>query len=81
MAAQTAFNEALHGTILSAQQIRFVEMIIDHLTAAGGMDPELLYKPPFTDTTAHGVSDMFNVNEVGHIIDTLTSFEPRLAWA
>lgn len=77
-AAQAAFNGALAGITLSAQQIRFVEMIVDHLTATGRMEPELLYKPPFTDTAPNGVSDVFGATEVSHIIAAIEDFTPRL---
>jgi len=77
-AAQMAFNDALAGRTLSAQQIRFVEMIVDHLTASGRMEPELLYAPPFTDAAPNGVSDMFTAADVASIVNTLVGFEPRL---
>lgn len=77
-AALTAFNEALIGKTLSVRQIRFVEMIVDHLTASGHMEPELLYAPPFTDTAPNGVSDLFESVDVEHIVNTLAGFEPRL---
>ena len=77
-AAQAAFNGALAGKTLSAQQIRFVEMIVDHLTATGRMEPDLLYKPPFTDTAPNGVSDVFGATEASHIIAAIEDFAPRL---
>lgn len=77
-AAQAAFNEALAGKTLSAQQIRFVEMIVDHLTASGRMEPELLYAPPFTDSAPNGVSDVFEMTDVSRIIETIEQFAPRL---
>lgn len=77
-AAQTAFNSALAGKTLSAQQIRFVEMIVDHLTATGRMDPELLYAPPFTDSAPNGVSGLFAEQDVSKIVETMLSFEPKI---
>jgi type I restriction enzyme R subunit len=80
-AAMVAFNEVLAGKTMSAQQIRFVEMIVDHLTASGRMEPELLYAPPFTDSAPNGVSDLFGVADVALIVETLQEFWPRLAGA
>lgn len=77
-AAQAAFNEALAGQILSAQQIRFVEMIVDHLSASGRIEPELLYAPPFTDSAPNGVSDVFGLADVSRIIEAIEEFVPRL---
>lgn len=76
-AAQAAFNDALAGTALSPQQIHFVEMIVDYLTASGQMDPAALYEPPFTNAAPNGVSDMFDGEAVARIVNTLEEFEPR----
>jgi type I restriction enzyme R subunit len=78
-AAQIAFNHALALITLSAEQIRFVEMIIDHLTSSGRMEPELLYAPPFTDRAPNGVSDVFDGAAVEAILDLLEEMNPRLA--
>lgn len=79
VAAMAAFNKALAGQILSAQQIRFVEMIVEHLTASGRMEPELLYAPPFTDNAPNGVSDMFEESVVESIVSLLSDLNPRMA--
>ncbi|MAY77682.1 DEAD/DEAH box helicase family protein [Citromicrobium sp. WPS32] len=76
-AAREAFNAALADTTLSAQQISFVELIVDQLTATGSMDPVLLYAPPFTDTAPNGVSDLFPADSVAKIVSTIEGFEPR----
>lgn len=78
-AAMTAFNDALAGQSLSAQQIRFVEMIVDHLTASGRMAPELLYAPPFTDESPNGVSDVFELKQVQNLVTAIQGLEPRFA--
>ena len=78
-AAQAAFNDVLAGMTLSAVQIRFVETILDHLTATGRMEPELLYAPPFTDDAPNGVSDIFPEATVEKIVGLLGEFAPRLA--
>jgi type I restriction enzyme R subunit len=78
-AAQQAFNEALADATLSALQIRFVETIIDQLTANGAMDPAALYEPPYTDEAPNGVSDVFEPMQVDQIIETVNAFTPRLA--
>ena len=48
-AAQAAFARFLEGTAYTASQIRFVQLIIEHLTRNGIMDPGKLYEQPFTD--------------------------------
>ena len=44
---------------LSAQQIRFVELIIDQLTARGFMEPSALYEAPFNSLHANGPEGLF----------------------
>jgi type I restriction enzyme, R subunit len=53
-AAQAAFSQFLNDRSLTSQQIRFVEMVIDQLTARGVMDASALYEPPFTNLHAGG---------------------------
>ena len=43
-AAKRAFVEFLDGRRLTGDQLRFVDEIINHLTACGVMDPKLLYE-------------------------------------
>lgn len=58
-AAKTAFGEFLASTPLSADQIRFVDQIVEHLALNGVLDPDLLFAPPFTNTHHEGVSGVF----------------------
>ncbi len=55
-AAKSAFSEFLAEGQYTADQIQFVNMIIDHLVANGMMKPELLFAPPFTDFHSHGIA-------------------------
>jgi type I restriction enzyme R subunit len=54
-AAQEAFAEFLTRGNLTADQMTFIGQIIDHLVHNGGMDPNLLFGPPFTDFHDNGV--------------------------
>ena len=40
--------------LATAAQIEFINMVIEHLTDQGVMDPALLYEPPFTDVAPTG---------------------------
>jgi type I restriction enzyme R subunit len=44
-----AFSEFLAAGTATAAQIEFINMVIEHLTGQGSIDPALLYEPPFTD--------------------------------
>jgi len=58
-AAQAAFSRFLSDRSLTPPQIRFVEMIIDQLTARGVMEAAALYEPPFSDLHAGGPDELF----------------------
>ena len=58
-AAQAAFSKLLSNQSLTPPQIRFVEMIIEQLTARGVMEPGALYEAPFTGLHAGGPDGLF----------------------
>lgn len=54
-AAQEAFAEFLTRGNLTADQMTFINQIIDHLVHNGTMDPNVLFGPPFTDFHDSGI--------------------------
>jgi type I restriction enzyme R subunit len=82
-AAQAAFSQFLSDRSLTAAQIRFIEMIIDQLTARGVMNPEALYEPPFSNLHAGGPDALFSGKEkvIDAVFKTLESLEPRVQGA
>jgi type I restriction enzyme, R subunit len=58
-AAQAAFSTLLSNQSLTPPQIRFVEMIIDQLTARGVIEPGALYEAPFVGLHAGGPDGLF----------------------
>lgn len=54
-AAKLAFAQFLNLGTLDADQITFINQIIDHLIHNGTMDPADLFKPPFTDMHDQGL--------------------------
>ena len=78
--AQKAFSQFLNDRSLTAPQIRFIEMIIDQLTARGVMDASALYEPPFINLHGEGPDELFSGKEnvINAIFQTLASFEHRL---
>jgi type I restriction enzyme R subunit len=67
------------GRTLSANQIEFIDLIIDYLTDRGVMDPRRLYESPFTDVDDQGVSGVFTPSEVKIIVDTLAQVKAKAA--
>lgn len=79
-AAQAAFSQFLNDRSLTAAQIRFIEMVIEQLTARGVMEPGALYEPPFNHLHASGPDDLFagKENVIEGVFRTLESLEPRV---
>jgi len=78
-AAKRAFDEFLSGKKLSANQIEFLNIVIDHLTERGAMDPRLLYESPFTDLNDMGIAGVFSDSEVTQVISILEDVRRRAA--
>jgi type I restriction enzyme R subunit len=77
--AKRAFADFLDSKKLTADQVEFLDLIIDHLTARGVMDPRLLYETPFTDFNTNGVEGMFEHADVVHLVQILRDIEPKFA--
>ena len=74
-AAKQAFAGFLDGKVLTADQLEFIDLIVDHLTARGVMDPKLLYEGPFTDFDSNGVEGVFNSADAAILVKTLRDLE------
>jgi type I restriction enzyme R subunit len=70
-AAKQALAGFLSGKTLGANQIEFVNLIINHLTEHGVMDAALLYESPFTDLTPKGPEGIFSSEQVDELISVL----------
>jgi type I restriction enzyme R subunit len=62
-AAQATFAEYLADRSLTTQQMRFVEMVIEQLTARGIIEAATLYEPPFSNLHAGGPDELFAGHE------------------
>ena len=78
-AAKQAFGQFLSGKAQSANQIEFVNLIIDHLTEHGAMEPGLLYESPFTDINPQGPEGVFTSEQVDDLISLLQKIRERAA--
>ena len=80
-AAVEAFAGYLDGARFSANQIHFVNLIVDELTNNGVMEPARLYESPFTDLVATGPESMFPEADVDNIVDILNTVRANAALA
>ena len=78
-AAKQAFGQFLAGKVQSANQIEFINLIIDHLTEHGVMDPSRLYESPCTDINPQGPEGVFTSEQVDDFVSLLQEIRERVA--
>jgi type I restriction enzyme, R subunit len=76
-AAKEAFAGFLTGKTLKANQIEFVNMVIEHLVEHGAMKAALLYESPYTDLNPRGVDGLFVPAQVEELIGILDGIRAR----
>jgi type I restriction enzyme R subunit len=78
-AAKQAFGHFVAGGTATANQVEFVNLIVDYLTENGVMDPHLLYESPFTDVSPRGPEGLFSSEQVEQLVGVLTEIRERAA--
>ena len=78
-AAKQAFGQFLSGKAQAAHQIELINLIIDHLTEHGVMDPGRLYESPFTDINPQGPEGIFTSEQVDDLVALLQEIRARAA--
>ncbi|ACB76285.1 DEAD/DEAH box helicase family protein [Opitutus terrae] len=76
-AAKQALNAFTAGKILTANQLEFVNMVVDQLTERGVVEPKLLYESPFTDVNAQGPDGVFDSSQVDELLALLEQVRER----
>lgn len=76
-AATEAFDTYLSDTSFTANQLHFVQLIVEHLTANGVMEVARLYESPFTDFAPQGPDVIFTDAQVDDIVAILAQVRER----
>ena len=76
-AAQQALAGFMDGKTFSANQIEFIQTIVENLTKTGVVDPARLYEAPYTRLSAKGVEGVFRDAEVEQLIAVLEEVRLR----
>lgn len=80
-AAKEAFGAFTADTTLSGNQIEFVNLVVNHLTEHGVMDPARLYESPFIDVAPQGPDGLFDSKQIDQLIETLGAIRASAAVA
>lgn len=78
-AVQEAFSKYLQGSTYNEKQIRFVEMMIDHLTQNGVLGAAQLYEPPFNQIHYEGIDGVFGDGDTDNIFEVVEAFNEAVA--
>jgi type I restriction enzyme M protein len=70
-AAKEALAGFLNGKTFTANQLEFVNLIVDHLTEHGVMEPARLYESPFTDIAPYGPDGLFPAGDIDELLQVL----------
>lgn len=76
-AAKAAFADFLADERLTADQIEFVNLVIDELTTNGVIEPRRLYESPFTDVSPQGPDALFDAAQMGQILGVVADVRRR----
>lgn len=80
-AVEAAFKDFVHKyPQMSAQQLRFLQMLKNHIVQNGGITIERLYDVPFTTIHAEGIDGIFTESkQIDEILGILEAFQVRSA--
>ncbi len=59
--------------------MRFIDLIVEDLTANGMMEARRLFQPPFTDDVPQGPLAIFGEDDVAQIVDILNTVRANAA--
>ena len=70
-AVLNTFAEFIKGTAVTADQIEFINVLVDELTRNGVMEPSRLFESPYTDINAQGPIGIFPAERTQKIVELL----------
>ena len=74
-AAKRALGTFLTAANHTANQIEFVNLVVDHLTEHGTLNAGVLYELPFTDISPRGPDELFSPEELQLLVGILSEIQ------
>ncbi len=62
---------------LASHQIRFLDLLRNHISKYGSIEVERLYEPPFTLVDSDGLDGVFDEPMAEEVLDIIGSFQPK----
>jgi len=78
-AAKAAFSGFLDEGEYTAEQINFVNQIVDYLTHNGVLEVKHIFESPFTDLHSESAYGFFDETKVVELFSVIRSFEVKVA--
>ncbi|WP_246767362.1 type I restriction-modification enzyme R subunit C-terminal domain-containing protein [Rhizobium leguminosarum] len=78
-AVAEAFSGFVADSGVTADQIEFIDMVIEHLTEKGAMDPGLLYESPFIDVAPEGPQQVFDFEKTKKLVEVIRGLNESAA--
>lgn len=76
-AAIEAMSELLKDSTANANQIKFLDLIVEELTKDGSMQDSRLYQAPFTDVVPTGPETIFDESKVDKLFNKIKEIRTR----
>ena len=79
MAAKEMFAEFINRPGISAEQMNFMDTLINYLAQNGTINREMLFERPFTDINQNGVLGVFKDEDATRIIKIIDGLNQHIA--
>ena len=63
-------------TTMNSMQLRFMQMLQNHIAKYGSIEIERLYEEPFTSLSADGVDGIFGEDQIDDLLEIIGAFRP-----
>jgi type I restriction enzyme R subunit len=78
-AVHERFTGFVQQNNLNAAQIRFLDLLQNHIAKYGSIEVARLYEPPFTNLHTDSIDGLFDESLSGQLITLIESFNPPKA--